>query len=67
MAAIVAILLRFTLNRSRPYFQRLDLITASTPLFLVDLEDDEILVGLLVTLVGHDFGGANSDMFLEED
>ncbi|KAM5526876.1 hypothetical protein FOXYSP1_20709 [Fusarium oxysporum f. sp. phaseoli] len=48
MAAIVAILLRFTLNRSRPCFQRLDLIAASTPLFLVDLEDDEILVGLLV-------------------
>ncbi|EXK78158.1 hypothetical protein FOQG_17148 [Fusarium oxysporum f. sp. raphani 54005] len=48
MAAIVAILLRFTLNRSRPCFQRLDLIAASTPLFLVDLVVLEILVGLLV-------------------
>ncbi|KAF4331565.1 hypothetical protein FBEOM_14682, partial [Fusarium beomiforme] len=48
MAAIVAILLRFTLNRSKPCFQRLDLIAASTPLFLADLAVLDILVGLLV-------------------
>jgi hypothetical protein len=52
MTAIVAItiatMLRFTLYRSKPCFQRLDLIVASTPLFLVDLVVLEILVGLLV-------------------
>ncbi|RKK59396.1 hypothetical protein BFJ69_g17310, partial [Fusarium oxysporum] len=47
MAAIVAIMLRFTLNRSKPCFQRLDLIAASTPLFLADLAVLEVLVGLL--------------------
>ncbi|KAF4943802.1 hypothetical protein FSARC_14826 [Fusarium sarcochroum] len=52
MTAIVAItiatMLRFTLYRSKPCFQRLDLIVSSTPLFLVDLVVLEILVGLLV-------------------
>ncbi|EXL38825.1 hypothetical protein FOCG_18541 [Fusarium oxysporum f. sp. radicis-lycopersici 26381] len=67
MAAIVAIMLRFTLNRSKPCFQRLDLIAASTPLFLADLAVLEVLVGLLATPGGHDFGGANSDMGLEAD
>ncbi|KAL5610869.1 hypothetical protein FOBRF1_006986 [Fusarium oxysporum] len=48
MSAIAAIMLRLTLNRSKPCFQRLDLIVASTPLFLVDLVVLDILVGLLV-------------------
>ena len=48
MTAIVAIMLRITLQRSKPCFQRLDLIATPTPLFLVDLVVLEILVGLLV-------------------
>ncbi|KAH7228523.1 uncharacterized protein BKA55DRAFT_545608 [Fusarium redolens] len=47
MTAIVAIMIAI-MHRSKPCFQRLDLIAASTPLFLVDLVVLEILVGLLV-------------------
>lgn len=52
MTAIVTITIatmrRFTLYRSKPYFQSLCLVVASTPLFFVDLVVLEILVGLLV-------------------
>jgi hypothetical protein len=52
MTAIVAItittMLRFTLHRSKPWSQRIDLIVAWKPLFLLDLVILEILVGLLV-------------------
>ncbi|EXM12540.1 hypothetical protein FOTG_18961 [Fusarium oxysporum f. sp. vasinfectum 25433] len=47
-SAIVAIMLRLTLNQSKTCFQGLDLTATSTPLFLADLVALEILVGILV-------------------
>ncbi|KAM0227984.1 hypothetical protein ACHAPO_011110 [Fusarium lateritium] len=52
MTAIAAItistMLRFTLQRSKPYFQRIDLIVGSIPLFLIDITILEILTGVLM-------------------
>ncbi|KAG4275414.1 hypothetical protein FPRO04_14382 [Fusarium proliferatum] len=67
MTAIVAIMLRITLQRSKPCFQTLDLIATSTPLFLVDLVVLEILVGLLVWYTSSFTARFATDMDLEED
>jgi hypothetical protein len=52
MAAITAItistMLRFTLDRSKLYFQRIDLIVGSIPLFLIDITVLATLIGFLM-------------------
>jgi hypothetical protein len=52
MTAITAItistMLRFTLHRSKLYFQRIDLIVGSIPLFLIDITVLATLIGFLM-------------------
>jgi hypothetical protein len=47
-AVTISTMLRFTLHRSKLYFQRIDLIVGSIPLFLIDITVLEVLTGILM-------------------